>query len=92
MTVYRFTAYLAGVREITDADADRLFEAGCDDGTPGSRDGMAFVGFSREADSLDAALRSAIANLSGAGYCVERVELERDDLEELAQSASGQRT
>jgi hypothetical protein len=83
MSIYRFTVYLAGVHEISDEAADRLFEAGCDDGSPGSRDGLSFVGFSREASSLEGAIRSAIADVARAGFRAERVEIESDDLEEL---------
>ena len=43
--------------------ADQLFEAGCDDGTPGVCCGVPVIGFSREADSLESAIRSAVADV-----------------------------
>lgn len=87
MTTYRFSAYLSGIAVISDHDADRLYEAGCDDGTPFSCNGEAAVGFSREAATLDAAIRSAASDLQRAGYSVERIELERDEVEGLISAA-----
>ena len=43
-----FTLTLAGVTELTPARADALFEAGCDDATPGSCAGVVTVGLDRE--------------------------------------------
>lgn len=90
MSTYHFTAYLAGLGELSDEAVDRLFEAGCDDGTPLSRDGEARIAFSRVADSLDSAIRSAIADIARGGQRVARVELESDDLEELSRSPAAQ--
>ena len=42
---------------------DRLFEAGCDDATAGSIDGVQYVDFDREAGALDDAILSAIDDL-----------------------------
>ncbi|HUG93863.1 MAG TPA: hypothetical protein VML55_23745, partial [Planctomycetaceae bacterium] len=55
---------------------DSLFAAGCSDGTPGTCEGVFSIDFDREADSLEAAIRSAIANVRAAGIEVERVEME----------------
>jgi len=55
-----------------------LFEAGCDDGTPGVCCGVPVVGFSREADCLESAIRIAEADVQKAGCVVERVQIERD--------------
>ncbi len=72
---YRFTITVSGVREFSDADAERLYECGCDDGSPASRDGTAFVMFDRESHSLEKAISSAIANITKAGFEVERIEV-----------------
>ncbi len=69
---------LAAGTEMTEELVDRLFEAGCDDGTPGVRSGVPVIGFSREAESLESAIRSAVANVQQAGCVVERVQIERD--------------
>jgi len=80
MTKYEFTLILKGVRELTEDMADTLYEAGCDDGTPGTCNGIGTIDFHREADSLETAIRSAIANVKSAGYEVERVEIEADTI------------
>jgi hypothetical protein len=73
---YSFTLILAGVTEITVEMADALFEAGCDDATPGSCEGIVSVDFDREADSLGDAIGSAVKNVERAGYAVARVEVD----------------
>ena len=40
MNKYDFTLILAAALELTDDIADVLFEAGCDDGTPGTCNGV----------------------------------------------------
>ena len=74
MAKHEFQLILADVDEITDEMSNALYEAGCDDGTPFSSEGIAAVGFTREAVSLDEAIRSAIADVRQAGYAVRRVE------------------
>src|SRR4051812_32047349 len=76
MTTYSFTVILAGVNVITDEMANALYEAGCDDSTPGSRNGVVMVGFDREAENLGAAIGSAVEDVVRAGYKVARVEIE----------------
>jgi hypothetical protein len=78
MTTYDFTVVLAGREELTAELADRLFAAGCDDGTPSQRSGIVHIGFSREASDLESAIRSAIADVAKAGCIVTRVEIEAD--------------
>ena len=75
MTKYEFTLILKGPLELTEDIADELFEAGCDDGTPGTCEGVFSIDFHREAESLEQAIRSAIGNVKAAGYEVERVEI-----------------
>jgi hypothetical protein len=53
-----------------------LFASGCDDGTPGTCNGVFSIDFHREAPSLEAAIQSAVKNVQAAGYEVERVEIE----------------
>lgn len=74
MPTYDFQLVLSGVRSVSEEIADTLFDAGCDDGTPFSSQGVAVVGFSRAADSLEEAVRSAIADVGKAGFTVARVE------------------
>lgn len=76
MSKYEFSLILAGSLELTEEIADKLFAAGCDDGTPGTCNGVFSIDFHREADSLEAAINSAIKNVQAAGQEVERVEIE----------------
>ncbi len=76
MTKYEFTLILIEPLELTEEIADKLFEAGCNDGTPGTCNGVFSIDFHREANSLEEAIRSAIANVKLAGYEVERAEIQ----------------
>lgn len=71
---YSFTLVLAGVSEITDALENAIFEAGCDDATLASRDGVVFLDFDREARSFRQAIFSAIRDVHRAGCEVARIE------------------
>jgi hypothetical protein len=73
---YSFSLILAGVRELTVGMADALFEAGCDDATPASCEGVVSVDFDREADSLGDAIGSAVKDVERAGYAVARVDVD----------------
>ena len=78
MPKYEFTLILKGSPELTDEVANALFEAGCDDGSPGTCDGVFSIDFHRDADSLEAAILSAMMNVKTAGYEVDRVEIEAE--------------
>jgi hypothetical protein len=78
-----FDVVLKGVTEVTDEQADALFDAGCDDGTPASCDGLAWVHFDREAPSLEDAIRTAIAQIQSAGLRVAKVELDAESATSL---------
>jgi hypothetical protein len=75
---------LAGLQEVSDDLAEALFEAGCDDGSPWSSQGVAAVGFDREAESFEQAVRSAIADVQKAGCHVAWVKIEPEDLAKAA--------
>jgi hypothetical protein len=77
---YHFTVILKDNPELTEDLADELFAAGCDDGTPGMHCGTTLVDFSRDAASLEEAIRSAIANVASAGCVVSRVEIDAETL------------
>ena len=78
MKEYEFTVILSGSAELTEELADRLFAAGCDDGSPGSCGDVVSINFHRDADSLEAAIRSAIAQVQAAGCTVAKVEIGPD--------------
>ena len=75
MKIYEFSLVLAAA-EVTDDNCDRLHEAGCDDGTVVTRDGVTHIAFDREAESLEEAIRSATAQVRVAGFEVARVEMD----------------
>ena len=81
MTDFRFSLIVATEPlthdEILDA-TDTLGDGGCTDASiRGHADGMELL-FERAADSLQAAISSAISDVERAGYPVSRVEMERD--------------
>ena len=80
MTSWDFTVVLKDVTEMTDALADAIYEAGCDDATVGSSCGTATASFSREAESLQSAIASAVADLRRAGCEAGRVIIEQEEL------------
>jgi hypothetical protein len=67
---YAFSLLLKEGTEITGELADKLFDAGCDDGTSGTFCGTPCISFHREADSLESAIRSAVADVQQAGSVV----------------------
>jgi len=75
---YEFHLILKEGTEITEELADQLFEAGCDDGTPGTFCGTPYISFHREAESLETAIRSSVADVQKAGCVVERVQIEHN--------------
>jgi hypothetical protein len=84
MAKYEFTLILKGSHELTEEIADQFFEAGCDDGTPGTRDGEFSIDFHRTAGTLEDAINSAIGNVKSAGFDVERVEIEAGAMSQSA--------
>lgn len=79
MTTHSFNLILSGVDELTVAMADALFEAGCDDASPSSCNGIVSVHFDREAGSLGDAVGTAIMDVERAGYTVARIEIVTPD-------------
>lgn len=71
MVTYEFCLILGHELHIEEI-ADALYAAGCDDGTPYSSEGVAAIGFSREANSLEEAIRSALADVNKAGFSVQQ--------------------
>lgn len=74
MSTHEFSLLLSGIDEADEELAGWLYAAGCDDGTLSSSAGTARVRFSRKADSLEAAILSAVRDVRAAGCQVARVE------------------
>jgi hypothetical protein len=81
-TCYNFTLILSGADVLTPEISNALYEAGCDDGSPASSNGVVFVSFDREAPTFVEAVTTAICDVESAGNGLRavRVETERDDL------------
>ncbi len=80
---YEFSLVLSAP-DVTDEDADKLYEAGCDDSSILTRGGVTRVQFDRQASNLDEALASAIHDVEQAGFAVARVEIERHEVPQSA--------
>lgn len=63
--------------EIDEAGADALYGR-CKDGTLITASGVTYMDFEREANTLEHAVRSAIADINAAGFHVTRIEIEAD--------------
>jgi hypothetical protein len=83
MKSYAFDVVLKDVSEVTDDQADRLFAAGCDDGTPACCNGVAWVHFDREASLLEEAIHSAVTQVQRAGFRVSKIEIDADSAASL---------
>ena len=77
------------VPTVSEDQLNALYSAGLDDGTVSTSQGVSRIDVSREADSLEAAIRSAIGNTNAAGLTVVRVEIEPDQIALQANSATG---
>lgn len=62
MATFNFTLIVEGPDLQADDVVDALFEAGCDDALVGRADGIQYLDFERESDSLEDAVLSAVAN------------------------------
>jgi hypothetical protein len=78
MSTFDFKLVLDQV-EIDEVQADALY-ARCKDATLVTAGGVTYLDFDRQADSLDSAVRSAIADVKAAGFRVARVEVDADSL------------
>lgn len=88
MKTYGFTVILKGIPCLEDEIAERLYKAGCDDSSPFSAGGITGAAFDRDADSLEDAIASAVADVRNAGYEVERVQIDDEELAGLCVSAA----
>ena len=80
MKTYRFTVFIRGIDYMSEDMAEALYEAGCDDCSPGSHDGRAYADFARQAESLEAAVASAAADVRNAGYSIDYIQIDDADL------------
>jgi hypothetical protein len=81
MKTYDFTLVLALGTELTEDLAESLCAAGCLDATAWQSEGVVYVGFDRAAESLEHAIRSAIADVQKTGCAVIKAEIETPSLQ-----------
>lgn len=74
MSTYEFSIIASGLDPQADDFETRFYDAGCDDATISFQKGHIIVDFSREADSIAAAISSALDCVRQAGAQVDRVE------------------
>jgi hypothetical protein len=84
--MYEFSIIASGLDPQAEDFEDRFYKAGCDDGTISFQKGHIIIDFAREAESIDAAIASAIEAVQAAGAHVDRVE--PDPLVSLAEIAA----
>lgn len=75
MTTYQFTLIVEGPDLQTDDRIDDLYEAGCDDALVGRTDGVQYLDFDRDADTLEDAILSAVADVEQIDDDIEVVRL-----------------
>ena len=78
MKTYTFTLVLSGFIELSEDVEDRLFESGCDDALLSFRDGVPYLDFDREEESLREAILSAIHDVEGADIGARVIRVEPD--------------
>lgn len=78
MATFSFKVILDPV-DVDEAAADALY-ARCKDGTLITAGGITCLDIDRDADSLDEAVRTAIADVNAAGFRAARIEIEADSL------------
>jgi hypothetical protein len=86
MKTFEFSIIASGLDPEAEDFADRFFNAGCDDATLSFQKGHIILDFAREADSIDAAIVSAMECVTAAGAKVDRIE--PDPLVSLSDIAS----
>lgn len=74
MKTFEFTIIATGLDPQADDFESRFYEAGCDDALVSFQKGHILVDFSREAESLEAAIAFAVQACRDAGATVEHVE------------------
>jgi transcriptional regulator with XRE-family HTH domain len=74
MKEFEFSIIASGLDPEADDFADRFFDAGCDDATISFQKGCIIADFTREANSVEAAIASAVADVGRAGARIDRIE------------------
>ncbi len=88
MNNYEFSLVLANVRDFNEQLVDCIFEAGCDDASLLTRNGVVYLDFDREATSFTEAVWSAIRQVESIAQPKIRVDsIQPDDLVTVSEIA-----
>lgn len=74
MKTFEFAIIASGLDPNADDFESKFYDAGCDDATVSFQRGHIIVDFSREADSIEDAIASALEGVILAGATVDRIE------------------
>jgi hypothetical protein len=74
MKTFEFSIIASGLDPEAKDFADRFFDAGCDGATLSFQKGHIVLDFVREAETMDAAVVSAVECVTAAGAKVQRIE------------------
>jgi predicted DNA-binding transcriptional regulator AlpA len=74
MKTFEFSIIASGLDPHADDFEDRFYDSGCDDALVAFQKGHIIVDFAREANSIEEAISSAIANVQATGASIDRVE------------------
>lgn len=85
--IHEFTLVLEGVNDNTPHLEDRLFEAGCSDALINFRNGTVYLDFSRQEQSFEAAIFSAIHAVENCGLDIKVIRILPDDLVSISDIA-----
>ena len=86
MKTFEFSIIASGLDPNSDDFESRFYDNGCDDALIAFQKGHIIADFAREANSIDEAIASAVANVCAAGARVDRIE--PDPLVNLTEIAS----
>src|SRR4051812_39024987 len=86
MKTYEFSLIASGLDPSAEDFEARFYEHGCDDATISFQKGHIILDFARRAPAMEAAIRSALADVRAAGARIHRVE--PDPLVSLADMAA----
>lgn len=74
MKTFEFSIIASGLDPKADDFESRFYDNGCDDALVSFQKGHIIVDFGREAECIDDAISSAVANVISTGATVERIE------------------
>ncbi len=74
MRTFEFSIIASGLDPHADDFEDRFYNAGCDDALVAFQKGHIIVDFSRESETIEEAIASAVDNVRAAGADVDRIE------------------